>query len=118
MRYDLPSILSVVSEKATISASSITSLMMQDIPVLVLKGTAEPGRPKASNITLGIISINRAFLLHGTNSLMDGLSVVRRFPLALAKNLELYGSRLLVNLDVDLSAFTVVFGFGPDQLRI
>lgn len=45
---------------------------------------------------------------------MDGISVVRRFPLALAKNLELYGPRLLVNLNVDLGAFTVVLGFGPD----
>lgn len=49
---------------------------------------------------------------------MDGVSVVRRFSLALAKNLEFYRSRLLVNLDVDLSAFTIILGFGPDQLRI
>ena len=118
IKYDLPSILPVVSEKGTISASSITSLMTQDIPVLVLKGTTEPGRPKASKITLGMISVNGAFLIHGTNSLMDGLSIVCRFPLTLTKNLELYRSTLLVNLDVDLSAFTVVFGLGPDQLRI
>jgi hypothetical protein len=49
---------------------------------------------------------------------MDGTSVVRRFPFALAKNLELYRPRLLVNLDVDLSAFTVALSFGPDKLRI
>ena len=46
------------------------------------------------------------------------MSVVRRFPLALAENLQFYGSRLLIDLDMDLGPFTVVFGFGPDELRV
>lgn len=46
------------------------------------------------------------------------MPVVRRFPLALAKDLQFHRPRLLVNLDMDLSAFAVVLGFGPDQLRV
>lgn len=88
--------------------------MTRGIPVLVLEGATEPGRPRASTITLGVISVNRAFLCHGTNSLVYCLSVIRGLPLALAKDLELHRSRLLVDLDVDLSAFTIVLGFGPD----
>jgi hypothetical protein len=49
---------------------------------------------------------------------MDGMSVVRRFPLALAKNLQFYGSCLLIDLDMNLGAFTIILGFGPDQLRV
>ena len=92
--------------------------MTRDISVLVVEGTAEPGRPRASKITLGVISVNKAFLHHGTNSLVYGMSVIRRLPLALTKNLKLHRFRLHVNLDVDLSPFTIVLGFGPDQLRI
>jgi hypothetical protein len=91
--------------------------MTQDIPVLLLKGAAEPGRPKVSKTILCATRVNEAFLPHRTSSLMDGVSVVRRLPLALAKNLQLHGSRLPVNLDMDLGALAVVLGFGPDRLR-
>jgi len=112
----LPSILPVTSEKATISASSITSLMMQGIPFLLPKGTTEPGRPRASKITLGVVGVSRALLLDIISLLVDGISIVRRFPLTLAKDLQFHRSRPLVDLDMDLGAFTVVLGFGPDQL--
>jgi len=49
---------------------------------------------------------------------MDGISVVRRFPLALAENLQFHGSRLLIDVDVDLGPFAIIFGFGPDELRV
>ena len=80
----------------------------------MFKGTTEPGRPKASKITLDATGVNKAFLLRGKISLMDSISVVRRLPLAFTENLQLYRSRLLVDFDMDLGAFTVVFGFGPD----
>lgn len=54
-----PSILSVASEKATISASSITSLTTDGIPFLAVEGTTEPGRPRASKIILGLVSVDR-----------------------------------------------------------
>jgi len=107
----------VVSEKATISASSITSLITECIPALVVKKGTEPGRPKASRITLIFISVSKAFL-HITSSLVDGMSIVRRFPLALAENLQLHRPCLPIDLDMNLGAFTVVLGFGPDQLRV
>ena len=49
---------------------------------------------------------------------MNGMSIVRRFPLALAENLQLYEPRLPIDLGMDLRAFTVVLGFGPDELRV
>jgi len=115
--YSLPSMLPVVSEKATISASSITSLITECIPSLVVKKGTEPGRPKASKITLSVISVSRAFL-RVISSLVDGMSIVRRFPLALAENLQLRRPRLPINLDMNLGTFTVVLGFGPDQPRV
>ena len=80
----------------------------------MLKGTTEPGRPKPSKITLDVTGINKVFLLRGTNSPMDGMLVVCRFSLALAENLQLHGSRLLIDPDMDLGAFTTVLGFGSD----
>ena len=110
--HDSPSILSVESEKATISASSITSFTTDGIPFLAVEGAAEPGRPKASNMTLGLVSFDRVFSMR--SSLMNSTSVVRRFPLTLAKKFHLYGSPALINLDVDLGAFAIVLGFGPN----
>ena len=60
------------------------------------------------------ISVSSGFFLRAASSLMDGMSVVRRFPLTLAKNLQFHGPRILINLDVNLGAFTVVLGFGPN----
>lgn len=111
--HDVPSILSVASEKATISASSITSLMTDVIPFLAVDGAAEPGRPRASRMTLGLVRASSGFI-RVTSSLVDGTSIFRRFPLALAKNLQLYSPLVPINLDVDLGAFTVVLGFGPN----
>lgn len=91
---------------------------MRGISFLLPEGTAEPGRPRASKTTLEVVSVNKTLPLGITSLLVDCISVVCRFPLALAKNLQLYRPRPRVNLDMDLGAFPIVLGFGPDQLGI
>jgi hypothetical protein len=36
---------------------------MDDIPFLAVEGTTEPGRPRTSKTTLGLVSINRGFFV-------------------------------------------------------
>jgi len=77
--------LPAVLQKATISTLNIMLLVTGGFLSLALKGTAEPGRPRAFKTTLDIVSIGRAFPCTA-GSLMDSMSVVRRFPLALAED--------------------------------
>lgn len=49
---------------------------------------------------------------------MDSVPVVRRFPLALAKNLQLHRALLLIDLDMDLRAFAIILGFSPSKSRV
>ena len=83
--YCSPSILPAVSEKATISASSIISFSKEKFPFLAVEGTTEPVRFEGSKIILALFSPNGYRCM--INSRVDGVSVIRCPPLALDKHL-------------------------------
>ena len=111
-----PSILCRRLENATISASTITFLVT--LPPELPPPVAFFVSPKASRIILRGDNIREYvyWYIMREDEPVYAISIKRRVSLALAKNGDLRTS-IIAHLNMDLCAFTVIFGFSPNSVR-